>query len=88
MLKNLANKILNRFKEPTVSYNVSLTNQDGIDLGELIEIDMPSLPTSDIKSVVGYEVTFGDSINTRYTIGQPPVTFKEYIDILKEPIDR
>ena len=87
-LENAAYKILNRFKEPTVSYSVSLTNQDSIDLGELIEIDVPSLPKSDIKTVVGYEVTFGDSINTRYTVGQPKVSYKEYIDLLTKPTDR
>ena len=87
-LENVAYKILNRFKEPTVSYSISLTNQDSIDLGELIEIDVPSLPKSDTKTVVGYEVTFGDSINTRYVIGQPKVSYKEYIDLLTKPTNR
>ena len=87
-MENAAYKVISRFKEPTVSYSVSLTNRDNLDLGDLVEIDMPSLPKSDIKTVVGYEVTFGDSINTRYTVGQPKVSYKEYIDLLTKPTNR
>tara|TARA_R100000234_G_scaffold95747_1_gene64026 strand:+ start:1711 stop:2808 length:1098 start_codon:yes stop_codon:yes gene_type:complete len=87
-LENVAYRILNRFKEPTVSYSVSLTNKDNLDLGDLVEIDMPSLPESDIKTVVGYETSLSDSVLTRYAVGQTKVSFKEYLDLLKEPIDR
>ena len=87
-LENVAYRVLNRFKEPTVSYTVSLNNQDSLDIGDLIEIDVPALPKATIKTVVGYEVSFSDSIRTRYQIGQPKVSIKEYIDLLKEPTDR
>ena len=87
-LEGVAYKVLSRFKEPTVSYTVSLNNQDSLDIGDLIEIDVPALPKATIKTVVGYEVSFGDSLTTRYQIGQPKVSIKEYIDLLKEPIDR
>jgi len=87
-LENVAYLAMNRFKEPTISYTVSLTNKDNLDLGDLIKIDVSSLPKNIIKTTVGYEVTFGDTIATRYQVGQSKVSLKEYIDILKEPTDR
>jgi len=87
-LENVAYKALSRFKDPTVTYTISLTNQDNLDLGEMIKIDVPSLPKGVIKTVIGYEVNFGDSITTRYQVGMPKVSLKEYIDLLKEPTNR
>ena len=87
-LEDVAYKVLNRFKDPTISYTVSLSNVDNLDLGDLIAIDVPSLPKSTIKTVIGYEVDIADTITTRFMIGQPKLSIQEYIDILKEPIDR
>ena len=87
-LEDVAYKVLNRFKDPTISYTVSLSNVDNLDLGDLIAIDVPSLPKSAIKTVIGYEVDIADTIATRFMIGQPKLSIQEYIDILKEPIDR
>jgi hypothetical protein len=87
-LEDVAYKVLNRFKEPTISYTVSLANLDNLDLGDNVKIDMPVLPKSVIETVVGYEVSFGETIATRYVIGQPRLTPQEFIDLLKEPTDR
>ena len=87
-LENVAYSVLNNFKEPTVSYVVSLANHDNLDLGDLIEFDLPSLPKDDIKTIVNYEISFEDTIKTTYQVGQSKVTFQEFIDILKEPTDR
>lgn len=87
-LENVAYKVLSRFKEPTISYDVSLNNQDSLDIGDLIKIDTPALPKDTIKTVVEYEVSFSNVITTIYQIGQPKVSMQEYIDLLKEPTDR
>ena len=87
-LENVAYSVLNNFKEPTVSYVVTLANHDHLDLGDLIEFDLPSLPKDDIKTIVNYEISFEDTIKTTYQVGQSKVTFQEFIDILKEPTDR
>jgi len=87
-LGDVANTVLNRFKEPTVSYAVSLTNQDNLDLGSNVKIDMPVLVKSVIETVVSYEITFGEAIATRFVIGQPKVTAQEYLDLLIKPTDR
>ena len=87
-LERVGYEVLNRFKEPTMSYTVSLSNVDDLDLGDNIKIDMVALKKSTIETVIGYEVTFGNTLATRYLIGQPKLTFKEYVDILKEPTDR
>jgi len=87
-LEDVAYKVLNRFKEPTVTYTVSLANVDNLDIGDLIQIDVPSLPKNVVKTVVGYEVSFAETVSTRYQIGQPKVSIQEYIDLLKEPTNR
>ena len=87
-LENVAYSVLNNFKEPTVSYVVSLANHDNLDLGDLIKFDLPSLPKDDIKTIVNYEISFEETIKTTYQVGQSKVTFQEFIDILKEPTDR
>tara|TARA_Y100000401_G_scaffold50387_1_gene39318 strand:- start:529 stop:1635 length:1107 start_codon:yes stop_codon:yes gene_type:complete len=87
-LENAAYLLVNRFKEPTISYVVSLANQDNLDLGDLLEIDLPSIPKNVIKTIVNYEITFGDTISTRYQIGQTKISFEEYLEILKKPTNR
>jgi|TARA_R100000995_G_C3473856_1_gene119791 hypothetical protein len=87
-LEQVGYEILNRFKEPTMSYSVSLSNEDNLDLGDNVKIDMVALKKSLIETVIGYEISLSNTVSTRYLIGQPKVTFKEYIDILKEPTDR
>ena len=87
-LEDVAYKVLNRFKEPTVSYTLSLSNLDNLDIGDIVEIDMPSLPKATREVVIGYEITYGDTLQTSYVVGQPRVTPKEFLELLKEPTDR
>ena len=76
------------FKEPTVSYSVSLPNADYIDLGHLLEIDVPTLTKSAVLPVVGYDISIDDKVSTTFQVGQSKVTVKEYIDLLSKPSDR
>lgn len=87
-LEDIAYKLLNRFKEPTVSYTLSLSNLDNLDLGDIVEIDMPSLSKATREVVIGYEVNYSDSLVSNFIIGQPKVTAKEFLDLLKEPTNR
>ena len=48
-LEDVAYKILNQYRDPSITYTVSLTNTDNLDLGDIIKIDMPSLPSSAVK---------------------------------------
>ena len=87
-LEKIGYKVLNRFKEPTVSYSVSLANSDNLDIGDLVTIDVPSLPKAVTKTIVAYEVSLGDTLVTRYDVGQPKVSLKEFVDLVKEPTNR
>ena len=87
-LEDVAYKILNQYRDPSITYTVSLTNTDNLDLGDIIKIDMPSLPSSAVKSIIEYDITFANTINARYKIGVPQVSISEYIDRLKQPTDR
>ena len=87
-LEDVAYKILNQYKDPSITYSVSLTNSDNLNLGDVVKIDMPSLPSSTVKSIIEYDITFGETINARYKIGVPQVSISEYIDRLKAPTDR
>ena len=88
VLENIAYLVLNRFNEPTVSYSVSITNQDNLDLGDIIKIDTPSLNKEIAKPIIEYEIELSDTMNMRCKIGEPEVSAKEYIDLLSKPTDR
>tara|TARA_R110002020_G_scaffold73484_1_gene188334 strand:- start:143 stop:1243 length:1101 start_codon:yes stop_codon:yes gene_type:complete len=88
VLEDIGYKLLNRFKSPTVSYSVSITNSDNLDLGDLIEIDMPALPKSSTQSIVEYEIELSETLSMRCKVGLPQLTIKDYIDILQKPTDR
>ena len=88
VLYDVAYKVLNRFKEPTVSYSVSLPNADYIDLGHLLSIDVPTLTKAAVLPVVGYDIAIDDKVSTTFQVGQTKVTVKEYIDLLSKPTDR
>ena len=59
-----------------------------MDLGDIVKIDMPSLPKPTREAVIGYEVNYSDSLVSNFVIGQPKVTAQEFLDLLKEPTDR
>ncbi len=88
VLEDIGYKLLNRFSAPTISYSVSITNVDSLDLGDLIKIDMPALPKSTVEPIVEYEIELTDLLAMRCKIGQPPLSVQEYLDILSKPTDR
>jgi hypothetical protein len=88
VLENIAYLILNRFNEPTISYSVSISNQDNLDLGDIVRIDMPLLPKEVTKPIIEYEVVLSNTMNMRCKIGEPEVSVQEYIDLLSKPTDR
>ena len=88
VLENIAYLILNRFNEPTISYSVSITNQDNLDLGDIIRINMPLLPNEVTKPIIEYEVALSDTMNMRCKVGEPELSVQEYIDLLSKPTDR
>ena len=87
-LEDIAYKIISQYKNPSITYSISLTNSDNIELGDIIKIDMAALPSFSTKTVIEYSIDLGNEIKTRYKIGLPQVSVKEFIDRLKTPIDR
>ena len=87
-LEDVGYKILNKSKSPTTSYSVSITNVDNLDLGDLIEIDMPALSKNAVKPIIEYEIELSEMMAMRCKVGMPELSIKEYIDILKKPTDR
>ena len=87
-LEEVAYKVLNRFKEPTVSHAFSVTNSDNLDLGDLVSIDMPSLPKEVTKTIIEYELELSETMALRCKIGMPELTTKDYMDLLIKPTNR
>ena len=83
---DVAYKVLNRFKDPTISYTLSLSNIDNLEIGDIVELNMPSLPKATREVVIGYEVNYSDSLVSNFVIGQPKVTAQEFLDLLNEPV--
>jgi len=88
ILEEVGYKILNKSKYPTTSYSVSITNVDNLDLGDLIEIDMPALSKNTVKPIIEYEIELSEMMAMRCKVGIPELSIKDYIDILKKPTDR
>tara|TARA_R100001163_G_C5053506_1_gene190073 strand:+ start:725 stop:1825 length:1101 start_codon:yes stop_codon:yes gene_type:complete len=88
ILEDIGYKLLNRFNSPTISYSISITNVDNLDLGDLVKIDMPALPKSTVEPIVEYEIELSDLMSMRCKVGLPPLTVSDYIDILSKPTDR
>ena len=74
-MENVAYIILNRFNKPSVYYNIVTHNTDDVSLGDLIKVEVPSThaalyASNDILTLIGYEITIGQSIRTRLKIGE------------------
>ena len=92
-LENVAYIILNRFNKPSVYYNIVTHNTDDVSLGDLIKVEVPSThaalyASNDILTLIGYEITIGQSIRTRLKIGEKPLTIQDEIEIISKPTNR
>ena len=88
ILEEIAYKVLNRFTIPTISYSFTVVNADNLDLGDLVKIDMPSLPKEVTKTIVEYEVELSDIMAMRCKIGAPELNTKDYINLISKPTNR
>jgi len=92
-LYNIGYEVLNRFNKPSVYYNVTTQATDDISLGDLVKVEIPSIhaalySSSDVLTLVGYEMSIAETISTRLKLGEKPLTIAQMIDIMKKPIDR
>ena len=88
ILEDVAYKILSRFTTPTINYSFSISNNDNLDLGDYVKINMPSLPKEVIKTIIEYEIELSEIMVMRGKVGIPEVDTKEYINLLMNPTDR
>ena len=88
ILEDVAYKVLNRFSLPAISYSFTIANADDLDLGDVVKIDMPSLPKAVTKTIIEYEMELSDTMAMRCKIGVPELKTKEYIDLISKPTDR
>ena len=61
-------------KEPTITYTIELQNFLWFDLGNYIELEVPSLKKGAILPIAGYSIRFGDTITTTITMGENSLT--------------
>lgn len=88
ILEEVAFRVLNRFTIPTISYSFSIANTDNLDLGDVVKIDMPSLPKEVTKTIIEYEMELSEIMAMRCKIGAPELNTKDYINLISKPIDR
>lgn len=92
-LYNIGYDVINRYNKPSVYYNVTTQATDDISLGDLVKVEIPSVhaalyASSDILSLIGYEMSISETITTRLKLGEKPLTIPQMIDIMKKPTDR
>ena len=66
-------------KKATITYNVELPNFLWFDLGNLIELEVPSLKKGEILPIVGYDIQLGEAIKTTLTMGSESLTTSQII---------
>ena len=66
-------------KNPTITYNVEIPNFLWFDLGNLIQLEVPSLRKGEILPIVGYDIQFGEEIITTLTMGDESLTTSQII---------
>ena len=71
-------------KDPTITYNIELPSFLWFDLGNLVELEVPTLRSGEILPIVGYNIRMGDSITTTLTMGDESLTTSQ---IIKELIN-
>lgn len=79
-LETLAYEAVTLFKEPTFSYNITMTNGEHISLGDYIKIKNIAYEEEEVLPVVEVSHTFGDSIQSNIVVGKPELTLKQYIE--------
>lgn len=81
-LEELALDEINRFGDPTISYTVEMASGEWIALGDLVEVQLPSLKHKSILPVIRYETTIAEEVTTLLTLGEPALSMAEYIENL------
>jgi len=82
VLENVARSITNRFKTPTKSYTITLSDGEWMGLGDIVEITAPGLSTSEVLPVVAYDIVVGESLKTAITLGERQLSIAEYLERL------
>lgn len=75
-LEQLAYKYVQLNKSPTISYDVQLNSMilEGVGLGDLIRVSVPSLERRDILPIVAYTLEISGGVKAKYTLGQKRLT--------------
>jgi len=66
-------------KSPTITYNIDLPNFLWFDLGNYIQLEVPSLKKGEILPIVSYDIQFADEITTTLTMGSESLTTSQII---------
>ena len=84
-LKQLAVDYVSQNRFPTVTYTLKPLDAYWVDLGDLINVHVPSLQVDELLPVVGYSTTISDSIDTTLVLGQPRLSDNQFLDLLIDP---
>ena len=85
-LMELAVAFVNQNRFPTVTYNIQPIDAYWVDLGDIVKVEVPALKVNDLLPVVGYTTIISDKIQTQLTLGSPPLTEKQMLDLVADPL--
>ena len=78
-MKDLAFSIVNSNKEPAGAYTLIVENGHWIDLGDIVEVSIPTLPNSKRFFVKEYTTSIKDTVTTTLTLGIGRITTAELV---------
>lgn len=82
VLEEVARGIANRFKTPTKSYTITLSDGEWLGLGDIVEITAAGLSSSETLTVIAYDIVAGESLKTSVTLGERQLSISEYLERL------
>ncbi len=82
-LSRAAYIILQKFKDPTTTYSMELTDAEWVQLGDLVEVSSPLMSQSELFPVVQKEITVEDRVVTKLGVGVPSIEPKELLQLIQ-----
>ena len=79
MIMDEAQRYVNRYKEPIISYSIQLRNAEHLVVGDLVEVTAPLLSTKHILPISGYSIDTNNGLISSLTLGGKEASLSELI---------
>ena len=83
VMVNEAIRYVNRFKKPAHNFSIVIRNADHLAIGDLIEVEIPTLERKIRLPIASYRVDTSDGVKSTITLGRLPLSLSQIISKVK-----